>query len=103
MKTDAYFDNAVMNAAEMLKHRGVIEFQISSKDGKIFTTLQDDTFSAGDGDIVEAANFGLAVLKSIENAYGKPLSMHMTQSDISLNKMAGIMSLQVQEITHERA
>lgn len=103
MKTDAYFDNAVMNSAEMLKHRGVLEFQISSKGGKIFTTLQGETFAAGDGDIAEAANFSLAVLKSIENAYGKPLSMQMTQNDISLNEMTGIMSIQVQELTHERA
>lgn len=101
MKTDAYFDNAVMNAAEMLRHCGTLEFQISSKDGKIFTTLQDDTFAAGDGDIAEAANFGLAVLKSIENVYGKPLSMHMTQRDISLKTMTGVMSLQVQEVSHE--
>lgn len=51
MKTDAYFDNAVINAAEELKSRGLIDFQISSTGTEMFTTVQDETFSAGSGDI----------------------------------------------------
>lgn len=55
MKTDAYFDNAVMNAVEELKSRGLIDFQISSTGTEMFTTVHNETFSAG-------AKFRLLVL-----------------------------------------
>ncbi|MGE4858018.1 hypothetical protein AB8954_22570 [Yersinia enterocolitica] len=99
MKTDAYFDNAVMNAAEELKSRGLIDFQISSTGTEMFTTVQDETFSAGSGDIAAAAEFGRSVLALIETSYGKPLCMRMTQHDISMEKMSGVMSVRVEELT----
>ncbi|AOF14220.1 hypothetical protein BED35_07440 [Yersinia enterocolitica] len=99
MKTDAYFDNAVMNAAEELKSRGLIDFQISSTGTEMFTTVQDETFSAGNGDIAAAAEFGRSVLALIEKSYGKPLCMRMTQHDISMEKMSGVMSVRVEELT----
>lgn len=98
MKTDAYFDNAVMNAAEELKSRGLIDFQISSTGTEMFTTVQDETFSAGSGDIA-AAEFGRSVLALIEKSCGKPLCMRMTQQDISMKTMSGVMSVRVEELT----
>lgn len=99
MKTDAYFDNAVINAAEELKIRGLIDFQISSTGTEMFTTVHNETFSAGDGDIAAAAEFGRSVLALIEKSYGKPLCMRMTQHDISMKTMSGVMSIRVEELT----
>ncbi|ENR1383120.1 hypothetical protein ACETT8_004541 [Yersinia enterocolitica] len=65
----------------------------------MFTTVHNETFSAGDGDIAAAAEFGRSVLALIEKSYGKPLCMRMTQHDISMKTMSGVMSIRVEELT----
>ncbi|OJB95775.1 hypothetical protein [Yersinia ruckeri] len=99
MKTDVYFDNAVMNAAEELKNKGQVDFQISSTGTEMFTTVQDETFQVGNGDIAAAAEFGRSVLTLVEKSYGKPLCMRMTQQDVSMRTMSGVMSIRIKELT----
>lgn len=97
VKGDKFYTEAVSIAADAIRNHGHFECQVSSRDGKFGITLLDEHYTAGSGDITDAAGLALATLHEISAVYGKPLAMYKTQMDLSTEKMTGVMCIRMQE------
>jgi hypothetical protein len=97
VKGDKYYKSAVKGAADEIGFKGSFDCQISSRKGRFGITLFNEHYEAGKGDISDAANLALATLHEVAKVYGKPLSMHKTQMDVSTETMTGVMSIRMEE------
>lgn len=97
VKGDKFYTEAVSIAANAIRNHGHFECQVSSRNGKFGITLLDEHFTAGSGDITDAAGLALATLHEIAAVYGKPLSMQKTQMDLSTETLTGVMSIRMEE------